>query len=520
MSICLLGVIFAFPNILSNDSRKSLPTWLQKTVNLGLDLRGGSHIQLQVDINSVMKEYLANILGETRKALRQNQIKYKNLKIDTSGKTPSIKVTLLSENDQDKAIKFIKKIDREHLSVNSLSSFDIEASLSEKAILKRNAWIIDQSIEVVRRRIDDTGTKEPNIQKQGSDRIVVQLPGVSDPSEIRRLLGTTAKLSFHWVDETIQPIVEAKGTKVYLPATPVGVEFLPEERPDGTAVYMPIKKKVIIQGDALVDAQATFDGHGQPVVSIKFNSTGKRQMYEASKNVKKQFAIILDNKVISAPVFQEAIPGGSAQISGRFTVSEANELALLLRAGALPAPLKVVEECTVGPSLGEDSIAYGKTAVVFAFIIVASFMMLVYSHMGLLANIALVVNIILLFAGLSLLGATLTLPGIAGIALTIGMAVDANVLIFERIREETRMGMRVLSAIDHGYKRAFSAIFDSNLTTIIGAWLLYYYSTGAVKGFAVTLALGVIISMFTALTLTQLLLVTWVKMLKLKKLPL
>ncbi|MDR0632747.1 MAG: protein translocase subunit SecD [Holosporales bacterium] len=515
--VCIFGGLLALPNLLREDVRVSLPQWMQRTVSLGLDLRGGSHIQLEVDIHTATKEFLANILGEIRKTLRKQQIKYKNLRLDAKSELTAIRLTLIDKDSIEAASKLIKKINTD-LDV-AVNGAEIEASLPQKAIIQRNIGVVEQSIEVVRRRIDATGTKEPNIQRKGDNRIVVQLPGVGDPTEIRRLLGTTAKLSFQWVDESVQPIVESKGSKVYLPVPPVGVNYVPEERPDGTVVYIPIKKQIIIHGDSLVDAQASFDGHGQPVVSIKFNNVGKQQMYEASKNVKKQFAIVLDNKVISAPVFQEAIPGGNAQISGHFTVAEANELALLLRAGALPAPLKVVEECTVGPSLGEDSIAHGKIATVFAFLIVAVFMCLVYFHVGFLADIALAVNVMLLFAGLSLLGATLTLPGIAGIALTIGMAVDANVLIFERIREELRSGVRLIVAIDQGYKRAFSAIFDSNLTTIIGAWILYYYSTGAVKGFAVTLALGVVISMFTALTLTQMFLVAWVKMFRLKRLP-
>jgi preprotein translocase subunit SecD len=514
----VLGGLFAFPNLLSDEIRQSLPKWLQRTVNLGLDLSGGSHIQLEVDIHSVTKEYLSNILNEVRKILRKQQIKYKNLRLESKKDAILLSFSLIDSSVNEEVVKFIKKIDKD-LIVSVQEDGSISAVLSDKSIVKRNTGIVEQSIEVVRRRIDATGMKEPNIQRQGNNRIVVQLAGVSDPTEIRRLLKTTAKLSFQWADESVQPIVEAKGAKMYLPAPPVGVVFLPEERPDGTVVYMPIKKQIIIQGDTLIDAQASFDGSGQPVVSIRFNNIGKQQMYEASKNVNKQFAIVLDNKVISAPVFREAIPGGNAQISGHFTVAEANELALLLRAGSLPAPLKVVEECTVGPSLGSDSIAAGKTATILAFVIIAIFMLIVYSFAGTLVDLALVINITLLFAGLSLLGATLTLPGIAGIALTIGMAVDANVLIFERIKEEWQTGMRLLAAIDQGYKRAFSAIFDSNLTTIIGAWILYSYSTGSVKGFAITLALGVIISMFTALTLTQIFLVTFVRVFRLKKLP-
>ncbi|MDR1908239.1 MAG: protein translocase subunit SecD, partial [Holosporales bacterium] len=464
--VCLTGLFFVLPNLVSKQTLATFPTWMQKTVNLGLDLRGGSLLQLQVDIRAVTKEHLANILSETRKSLRKQQIKYSALRLSSADQQSCLEVALLDPTQYDAVAKLVKKIDKD-LSVSKKDDGTVVATLSQQAIALRNREIIEQSIEVVRRRIDSSGTKEPNIQRQGSDRIVVQLPGVSDPAEVRRLLGTTAKLSFQWVDDTIQPIVEAKGSNAYLPTPPVGVVYLPEERSDGTVVYMPIKREIIIQGDTLVDAQATFDQNGRPVVSIKFNNVGRQQMDEASRNVRKQFAIVLDGKVISAPVFNEPIPGGNAQISGSFTVENANELALLLRAGALPAPLNIVEECVVGPSLGADSISYGKNATMIAFGMIAVFMVVVYSYLGLFADCALIINIVLLFAGLSLLGATLTLPGIAGIALTIGMAVDANVLIFERIREEFKAGMRVLAAIDHGYKRALTAILDSNLTTLI-----------------------------------------------------
>jgi preprotein translocase subunit SecD len=505
--------------MISDRTLAALPQWMQRTISLGLDLRGGSLLQLQVDIRAVTKEHLANILSETRKILRKQQIKYSGLRLTTSAQQSCLEIVLLDPSHEEAVKGIVKKVDKD-LVIEAKDGKIITATLSAQAIAKRNNEIIEQSIEVVRRRIDSSGTKEPNIQRQGSDRIVVQLPGVGDPAEIRRLLGTTAKLSFQWVDDATQPIAEAKGSNVYLPPPPVGVFYLPEERSDGTVEYLPVKKEVIIQGDTLVDARASFDQNGRPVVSIKFNNIGRQQMEEASQHVNKRFAIVLDGKVISAPVFNEPIPSGNAQISGRFTVEEANELALLLRAGALPAPLNVVEESIVGPSLGADSISYGKNATIIAFCMIAVFMVAVYSYLGLLADLALVINIVLTFAGLSLLGATLTLPGIAGIALTIGMAVDANVLIFERIREEFRAGMRVLNAIDHGYKRALTAILDSNLTTLIGAWILYFFGTGAIKGFAITLALGVITSMFTALTLTQLLVVTWVKINKSRTLPL
>lgn len=513
VSVCLAGLLFVLPNFLPESTRATLPACLQKTVNLGLDLRGGSHLQLQVDIRSVAKEHLANILSDTRKTLRKKQVKYSGLRLSTEAKQASLEVTLLEPDRYNEVVKLIKKIEPDL--VFERKGDTVLATLSEEAMAKRSSGIVDQSIEVVRRRIDSTGTKEPNIQRQGSDRIVVELPGVSDPAEVRRLLGTMAKLSFHWLDESLQPIV----ANSHLPPAPVGTVYLPEERGEGVVTYMPIKKEVIIRGDTLTNAQARFDNQGQPCVEISFNNTGRQQMHEASKNTGKFFAIVLDGKVLSAPKFNDEIPNGTGIITGNFTVASANELATLLRAGALPARLDVIEECVVGPSLGEDSIAHGKNAIVMAFAIVAVFMLIAYSYLGLFADVALLVNIILLFGSLSALGATLTLPGIAGIALTIGMAVDANVLIFERIKEEVRTGLRVLAAIDRGYKRAFTAIFDSNLTTIIGAIILYALGTGPVKGFAVTLGLGVVISMFTALTLTQLLLVSWVRMSKTKQLP-
>lgn len=517
VSVCLAGILFVLPNFLPESTRATWPAFLQQTVNLGLDLRGGSHLQLQVGTKAVTKDHLADILGDTRKALRRKQVKYSNLHLNTGARQASLEVTLLEPDRYDEVIKLIKGIDRDLVFERKVDT--VVATLSEQAIAQRNVKAVDESIEVVRRRIDSTGTKEPNIQRQGSDRIVVELPGVSDPAEIKRLLGTMAKLTFHWLDESLHRVVQAPGETVHLPPAPVGTVYLPEEFKDGMLVYYPIKKEVIIQGTSLTNAQAGFDQGGQPAVHINFDAKGRKQMAEASQNVGKCFAIVLDNKVLSAPRINEPLTGGNCQISGNFTVASANELAVLLRAGALPAPLDVIEESVIGPSLGADSIAHGKNAVVMAFAIVAVFMLLAYSYLGLFADIALAVNIVLLFASLSALGATLTLPGIAGIALTIGMAVDANVLIFERIKEEIRTGLRVMAAIDRGYKRAFTAIVDSNLTTIIGAILLYCLGTGPVKGFAVTLGLGVVISMFTALTLTQLLLVTWMRMSKTKKLP-
>jgi preprotein translocase subunit SecD len=364
--------------------------------------------------------------------------------------------------------------------------------------------VVQQSLEIVRRRIDETGTREPSVQRQGDRRIMVQLPGLRDPERIKRLLGKTAKLTFRFVDEN----VAADASRL-----PPGTEVLTSDEldPYGKPRRYVVKKRVMVSGDTLTNAAATFQ-QGQPVVSFTFDSVGAKRFADATRdNVGKIFAIVLDNKVISAPVIREPILGGRGVISGHFTVQGAQDLALLLRAGALPAPLKILEERTVGPGLGADSIRAGKIASVLGMVAVVVFMALAYGLFGLFANVALLVNMVLILAALSGLQATLTLPGIAGIVLTIGMAVDANVLIFERIREEERAGRGPVTAIDAGYRRAMTTIVDSNLTTLIAAVLLFQFGTGPVKGFAVTLAIGLITSMFTAIMLTRLMVVTWLR---------
>lgn len=516
ISVCFLGMLFASPNVLTQKSLEHLPHWMRNTVNLGLELRGGSHLQLEVDLNAVAKEYLTNLLDETRASFRKQQIGYTGLLVDTKTKSPTLNVTLRNPEDADKAKKALQAIDP-HLDV-IVQGIMVHVSLSEQTLEQRNKAIIEQSIEVVRRRVDESGTKEPIIQRQGEDRIIVQLPGVDDPAEVKALIGRTAKMSFRLVDNnaTIVPVTSGSSR----PAAPLGSDYLIESRGVGEEAYIAVKKQVMVSGETLIDAQATFNQNGQPAVSLKFNSIGARKFAEMSaQNIKKQFAIVLDDKVISAPVFQDIIHDGNGQISGHFTVKEANELSLLLRAGALPAPLKVIEERTVGPSLGADSIQDGQRATVLAFIMVSVFMFLSYSIFGLFADIALIFNLILLFAGLSILQATLTLPGIAGIALTIGMAVDANVLIYERIKEELRAGARPALAIDSGYRRAMTTIIDSNLTTLFGAAVLFEFGTGPIRGFAVTLALGILISLFTALSLTRLIIISWLRRKKITELP-
>jgi preprotein translocase subunit SecD len=374
-----------------------------------------------------------------------------------------------------------------------------------------------QSIEIVRRRVDEFGTTEPTIQRQGEDRILVQLPGVNEPERVKRLIGQTAKMTFHLVDDRFQP-----GGP--MPATPPpGTFFAKEESartPGAPPVTYVLKRRVAVSGDSLVDSQPTFE-QGRPVVSFRFDSLGARKFAQVTQqNVGKPFAIVLDGKIISAPVIREPILGGSGIISGSFTAEEANDLAVLLRAGALPAPMTILEERTVGPDLGADSVADGEIACLIGFIAVVVFMFLIYATFGLFANVALLLNLVILVGAMSVLQSTLTLPGIAGIVLTLGMAVDANVLIFERIREELRAGRTTLSAIDAGYQRAFSAILDSNLTTLIAAILLFEFGSGPVRGFAVTLAIGLLTSMFTAIMVTRLMVSIYVAWRRPKLLPL
>ena len=503
LTICVLGMLFAFPSLVDQTTYDKLPRFLQHTVNLGLELRGGSHIQLEVDLESVKKERQESIIDEARKQLRKQNIKYSRINVQTKDGESLIYISLKDSKDSSDVKKILHKIERE-LEV-STNGTEVTAVISQKFMDEFSKRIVGESIEVIRHRIDETGTKEPTILRQGLDRIVLQLPGVEDPAEVKRLLGKTAILTFHGVDESMETIPAKADQKVHLPTKP-GVMYLPEDKGNGIVYYVPIKKQVSLTGKSLVDAQVSMDSRtGLPAVSIKFDSIeGTRKIAELSaKYLHKQFAMVLDGKVLSAPVFQAVLNDGNAQITGNFTMEEATELALLLRAGSLPAPLNVVEERNVGPSLGTDSINAGKNATLCAFFFVATFMIASYGIFGFFSVIAIFMNITLLFAFLTLLGATLTLPGIAGIALTIGTAVDANVLIYERIREEVRMGIKAAMAISQGYKMAMMTIIDSNLTTLVGSIVLYEFGSGPIRGFAVTLALGTMISLFTTFSLTK-----------------
>ncbi|GGF51669.1 protein translocase subunit SecD [Terasakiella brassicae] len=507
VAVCLLGVAFAAPNLLDRNTTENLPGWLpNQQISLGLDLRGGSHLLLEVEAQTVINERLESIVDSIRQTLRSERIRYTGLGIRDS----QVSVQIKKPDQVQQAYDLLRKIDTGTETINENGKISI--TMTEEAVLKAKRSAVEQSIEIVRRRIDETGTKEPNIQRQGDDRILIQLPGIDNPEDVKRLLGKTAKMTFHLVNHTVTP------EDILAGRIPPGTIALPDAENENTKIA--VRRKVEVSGDMLIDSQPTFQD-AQPVVSFTFNALGGKKFGQVtSKNVNRRLAIVLDGKVISAPNIQGPILGGSGIITGRFSVQEANDLSLLLRAGALPAPLVILEERTVGPGLGADSIEAGKVASVIGLLGVIIFMVASYGRFGIYADIALMFNIILIGAALSVLQATLTLPGIAGIVLTIGMAVDANVLIFERIREETRNGLGPIAAIDSGYKRAIKTIVDANVTTLIAAVLLYQFGSGPVRGFAVTLAIGILTSMFTAIMLTRLQVVVWLRRTKPKTLEL
>ena len=504
LAVCVLGVVFAAPNLLDPEYAESLPDWIpHEQISLGLDLQGGSHLLLEVDADTVIAERLETLVDSARAALRGARIRYIGLGVSGDAVT----VVVRDAERLDAAVRLLRDIDPE-TEIEEGAAGRLAVRLTEQAIRDRRARAVEQSIEIVRRRIDETGVREPTIQRQGEDRILVQLPGIDDPERVKRLLGKTAKMTFHLLDEQAR-LGEAMAGRV-----PPGSRLLPsadEIDAQGRPRMILIRKRVMVSGDTLVDASAGPDQRGAGwVVNFRFDTRGGKRFGEVTQaNVGKPFAIVLDGQVISAPVIREPILGGSGQISGNFSASEAEDLSLLLRAGALPAPLTILEERSVGPGLGADSIAAGKVASIIGLIAVVAFMVIAYGLFGLMANVALIYNLILIAAALSLVQATLTLPGIAGIVLTIGMAVDANVLVFERIREEVRAGRTPISAIDVGYSRAIRTIIDANVTTLIAAVLLYIFGSGPIRGFAVTLSFGIATSMFTAIMLTRLLVVTW-----------
>ncbi len=501
IGVCLLGIFFSIPNLVPN--KDNLPKWWQP-VNLGLDLQGGSNLLLEVKVDDVIKERMGSVEDSVRQALRENKIRYQNLR--AGEKEVTVKIDNL--NSRNKAMSAFRKIDTD-LNVEEGEDGTIKISYTDVALNKLKIKIVEQSIEIVRRRIDELGTKEPVIQRQGNDRIVVQLPGLQNPEYVKTLLGKTAKMSFHLVDSNTTAADARRGklsnTSRLVPGS------------DGGSYV--ISRKPVVGGENLVDAQPVFQ-EGEPVVSFKFNSIGGKKFGEATKNnVGERLAIVLDNEVISAPTIQGAILGGSGVITGSFTVKSANDLALLLRSGALPAPLEVLEERTVGAGLGTDSITAGAIACVIGLVAVIIFMIAAYGLFGIFTTLAVFMNLFLLLGILSVMGATLTLPGIAGVILTVGMAVDANVLIFERMREEVKLGRSTRDAAEAGFREAWATILDSNLTTLVAAFVLFYFGTGPVRGFAVTLTIGILTSMFTSVTVTRVIIATWIERYKPTKLP-
>jgi preprotein translocase subunit SecD len=502
--ICLLGIAVALPNFVSSNSLSKLPSWWPKqTMNLGLDLRGGSHLLLELDFPYYLNEQTENLRDAMRNDLRKDKIGYTNLKAH-QGK---ISFTVREESQINKVETLLKK----HRDLSFTSNKDhFLINFKAEYLEEMKKKLLNQSREIIRRRVDESGTKEPIIQSHGEDKILLQVPGLNDPEHLKKLLGQTAKMSFHLVNEEIT-------STEYVPSDTILLEA--EDNKDKNNSKIAIYKKVMLNGDLLSNAMVSYNQLSKPVVAFEFNHAGAKIFGELTKqNVGKRLAIVLDNKVICAPSINEPILGGSGTISGSYTVQTANDLALLLRAGALPAPLKVIEERTVGPSLGAVSIEQGKIAAIISVIAVVVFMVMVYGIFGFFANLALCINLILLIALLSMLQATLTLPGIAGIVLTMGMSVDANVLIFERIREESKNGLSSFASLERGFNQAFNTIIDSNLTTILVALFLYTFGSGAVKGFAVTLAFGIATSMFSAITLTRLMMSAWVHKYRPKKL--
>ena len=501
LAICLLGIFFAIPNMLSDTSK--LPKWWQP-VNLGLDLQGGSNLLLEVKMDDVLKERMSTIEDSVRQVLREDKIRYQNLKAGAD----SVKVKIENANSRAKAVSKFNKVD-DGLVISEEDDGTVVISYSDTALNQLKAKVVDQSIEIVRRRIDELGTKEPVIQRQGSDRIVVQLPGLQNPEYVKTLLGKTAKMAFHLVDSR-STAADARRGKLSTTSRLINST-------DGETLV--ISRKPVVGGENLIDAQPSFQ-EGDPVVSFKFNGLGGKKFGEATKNnIGERLAIVLDNEVISAPVIQSAILGGSGVISGNFTVKSASDLALLLRSGALPAPLEVLEERTVGAGLGADSIREGVYASIIGLIAVVVFMIAAYGLFGVFTTITVFINLSLMLGILSFIGATLTLPGIAGIILTIGMAVDANVLIFERMREEVKNGRSTKDAAEAGFTEAWSTILDSNLTTLVAAAVLFYFGSGPVRGFAVTLAIGIATSMFTSVTVTRVIIASWIAKYKPTKLP-
>lgn len=494
-----LGILFSIPNFISEETLKTLPKNLQswfKPITLGLDLQGGSYLLMEVDTNDLLKERLTTLADLTRSDLRKAKIRFAGLTVSEG----QMSLRLLNAADLNTAREVIRKIEPSLLSIENEDTL-LKVVYTEQALETMKQKAVQQSVEIVRRRIDELGTKEPQIQQQGVDRIIIQLPGVQDPSEIKALLGKTAKMTFHLVDEE----------------TSVQAAQMGKLSPDSMIMsgdetgYIVLKRRVVVSGAQLDGAKGSYDENGSPAVSFSFKTAGAKEFGNVTReNVGRRLAIVLDGKVLSAPTINSPITGGQGIITGNFTMQSANDLALMLRAGALPAPLTVVEERVVGPGLGEDSIKAGTGACLIGLAFIFVFMIIVYGGFGIIADITLLVNGILLLALLSLLDATLTLPGVAGIALTLAMAVDANILIMERMKEEIHHGIKnPQEVIKRGFAGSFSAIFDGQLTTLFAALFLFMLGSGSVRGFGITLGLGLATTMYAAIVVNKVIFMIW-----------
>jgi SecD/SecF fusion protein len=508
----IIGCALAIPSLMTQETRQAiqrsipgwLPSWIVPTraIVLGLDLQGGSHVLLEVDVPDLLRTQANTLRDDVRRILRETRVTPQGgIQLTARG----VQIRVPDQGERSRLMPRLRELSQPISSAILGQTGDVDLQITEApdglvqmaytdaGVNERVRRAIDQAIEVLRRRVDALGTTEPNIQRQGSDRILVQVPGLQDPQRLKDILGRTAKLEFRMLAD--QPTGD--------------VDMLPSRDSGGQRV--PVERRIIVEGGDLIDAQPAFDQRtNEPIVNFRFNIRGAQRFGQVTtENVGRPLAIVLDNEVISAPRILSPITGGSGQISGRFTVQQANDLAVLLRAGALPAKLTIVEERTVGPGLGQDSIEAGQAALLIGTVLVAAFMIAVYGLLGAIAVLAVFINVGMIFGVLSVLGATLTLPGIAGILLTIGMAVDSNVLIYERIREEARLGRSAVSSLDQGFVRALGTIIDANFTTLLAAGILFFLGTGPVRGFAVTLSVGIITTVFTAYTVTRLLVATW-----------
>jgi preprotein translocase subunit SecD len=538
-----LAVLFALPNVLPASVLDHLPGWYQQSrINLGLDLRGGAHFLLEADLRSVLAERLTNLSDSVRAELRKQQVGFKDVTVEGGN---AVVVTLRDEAQRAKAVEAIRTVDPS-LAVSG-SGDVIRLAYSEQDLFRRKKEVIDQSIEILRRRVDETGTIEPTIVREGDDRILLQMPGIKDTTELKRKINQTAKLTFHLVNEdiaaaganapaTLPPttflVPTREGMQQLRATSPKAWDDIQNANPKLTPEQicrryqpqcLPVFKRVVVGGEDLDDAKATFENQqgSRPIISFTFNAAGGRAFCAATRaNIGKRLAIQLDNEIISAPVVQSAICGGSGIITGSFTTQQTQEQALLLRSGALPATLSIIQESTVGADLGADAIHSGTVAALVGTALVILFMLAVYGPVfGGFASLAMLVNMLLVFAGMSILGASLTLPGIAGLVLTVGMSVDSNVLIYERVREEKENGRSPFSALATGYERALTAVIDSNLTALIAGVLLFGFGSGPIRGFATSLTLGLLTHLFTATIFTRMLLATWVRWRRPTELP-